>query len=129
MFHVRTRSLPREALLGRLSVALCGACGFAAGSQGYSKFYSQASIYGTDGCREGAWCARIVRLRSAHGRYESVQNQSLSLSQRAASEMGARHASKTAVALRKTDAWGCGASDCETLANYKSLALPKVGDS
>jgi hypothetical protein len=43
--------------------------------------------------------------------------------------MGARHASKTAVALRKTDAWGCGASDCETLANYKSLALPKVGDS
>ena len=124
MFHVRTRSLPREALLGS------GACGFAAGSQGYSKFYSYASIYGTDGCREGAWCARIVRLRSAltaDSRYESVQNQALSLSQRAASEMGARHASKTAVALRKTDAWGCGASDCETLANYKSL--PLRGDS
>ena len=37
--------------------------------------------------------------------------------------MGAWQASKTAVALRKTDAWGCNASDCETLAKLQKLGL------
>ena len=37
--------------------------------------------------------------------------------------MGGWQASNTAVALRKTDAWGCNVSDCETLAKLQKLGF------